>query len=62
MEQVAQGVLSAMNGTLILTRCAPTQDANTGTYASTVAMMQGLLTGNTKCCTADDAVAHSPGK
>ena len=62
MVQVAQGVLYATNGTSILTRCAPTQDANTGTYVFTAAMMQGWPTKSTKRCTAPDAVARSPGR
>ena len=62
VDPPAQEVLYASNGTLILTWYAPTQDANTGTYVSTVAKMQGWLTKSTKWCTAPDAVAHSPGR
>ena len=62
VEPVVQGVLYATNGSLILTRCAPTQDANTGTYVSTVATMQGWLTNSTEQFTALDAVTHSSGR
>ena len=62
VDPSAQGVLYVSNGTLILTRYAPTQDANTGTYVSTAATMQGWLTKSTKWYTAPDAVAHSPGR
>ena len=62
VDPAAQGVLYAMNGTLILTQCVPTQDANTGTYVSIVATMQGWLTKSTKWCIAPDAVAHSLGR
>ena len=62
VDPPTQRVLCASNGTLILTWYAPTQDANTGTYVSTVATMQGWLTKSTKWYTAPDAVAHSPGR
>ena len=59
-EPAEQGVLFATSGTLVLTQCAPTQVANTGTYVFIVAMMQGWLTKSTKPCIAPDAVAHPP--
>ena len=62
VEPAAQGVLFAVNGTLVLTQCAPTQDANTSTYVSIVATMQGWLTNSTKPCIAPDAVVHPPGR